>query len=186
MSTQYAKMHEFTELIEMNVLGPYLWISHDWEYRYASVFSQIPSKKGKVIDRTTSQYVVWQPFSSCSMTHLLRIELIRLVLLACGMLSHSSSMAGRRYWILVGTGTRCHTHWSIASQTSSMCDMLGEYAGHGRTGTFSASRNSVQILTTWGCALSCWNMRWWHGWKNNKSGLPAWTQPCSHLVTLTN
>ena len=39
--------------------------------------------------------------------------------------------------------------------------MSGEYVGHGRTGTFSASRNCVQILATWARALSCWNMRWW-------------------------
>jgi hypothetical protein len=37
----------------------------------------------------------------------------------------------------------------------SMGNMSGEYAGHGRTGTFSASRNGVQILATWGRALSC-------------------------------
>ena len=36
-----------------------------------------------------------------------------------------------------------------------MGDMSGEYAGHGRTGTFSASRNCGQILATWGRALSC-------------------------------
>ena len=32
-------------------------------------------------------------------------------------------------------------------------DMSSEYAGHGRTGTFSASRNSVQILATWICII---------------------------------
>ncbi len=37
--------------------------------------------------------------------------------------------------------------------------MSGEYAGHARTGMFSASRNCVQILATWGRALSCCNMR---------------------------
>ncbi len=34
-----------------------------------------------------------------------------------------------------------------------------EYAGHARTGMFSAFRNCVQILATWGRALSCCNMR---------------------------
>ncbi len=38
-------------------------------------------------------------------------------------------------------------------------DMSGEYAGDARTGMFSASRNRVQILATWGRALSCCNMR---------------------------
>ncbi len=38
-------------------------------------------------------------------------------------------------------------------------DMSGEYADHARTGMFLASRNCVQILATWGRALSCCNMR---------------------------
>ncbi len=68
-------------------------------------------------------------------------------------------------WILAGTGTRCHIHQSRAFLTCSMGDMSSEYAGHARTGMFSASRNCVQILTTWGRALSCCNMRWW-SWMN--------------------
>ncbi len=113
----------------------------------------------------TSQYLVWPPFASRSATHLLRIELIRLLIVACGMLVHSSSMAVRSCWILAGTGTRCRIRRSRASQTCSMGDMSGEYAGHARTGMFSASRNCVQILATWGRALSCCNMRWW-SWMN--------------------
>ncbi len=73
-----------------------------------------------------------------------------------GMLVHSSSMAVWSCWILAGTGTRCRIRWSRASQTCSMGDMSGEYVGHARTGMFSASRNCVQILATWGRALSCW------------------------------
>ncbi len=104
----------------------------------------------------TSQYLVWPPYASRSATHLLRIELIRLLIVACGMLVHSSS----------GNGTRSCIRWSRASQTCSMGDMSGEYAGHTRTGMFSASRNCVQILATWGRALSCCNMRrrsWMNG-----------------------
>ncbi len=52
---------------------------------------------------------------------------------------------------------------SRTSHTCSMGDMSGEYAGYARTGMFSASRNYVQILATWGCALSCCSMRWWLG-----------------------
>ncbi len=54
---------------------------------------------------------------------------------------------------------------SRASQTCSMGDMSGEYAGHARTGIFSASSNCVQILATQGRALSCCNMSWW-SWMN--------------------
>ena len=60
---------------------------------------------------------------------------------------------------------------SRASQTCSMGDMSGEYAGHARTGMFSASRNCVQILATWGRALSCCNMRWWLWMNGTTMGL---------------
>ena len=76
------------------------------------------------------------------------------------MLSDSSSMAVWSYWILAGTGTRCRTSQSGASQTCLMGVISGEYVGHGRTGTFSASRNCVQIIVTWRRALSCWNIKW--------------------------
>ncbi len=113
----------------------------------------------------TSLYLVWSPFASRSATHLLHIELIRLLIVACVMLVHSSSMAVWSYWILAGTRARSRIRRSRASQTCSMGDMSGEYAGHARTGMFSASRNCVQILATWDRALSCCNMRWW-SWIN--------------------
>ncbi len=81
------------------------------------------------------------------------------------MLVHSSTMAVRSCWILAGTGTRCRIRRSRASQTCSIGDMSIEFAGHARTGMFSASRNCVQILATWGRALSYYNMRWW-SWMN--------------------
>ncbi len=109
----------------------------------------------------TSQYLVRPPFALRSATHLLSIELIRLLIVACGMLIHSSSMAVRSCWILAETGTCCRMRRSRASQTCSMGDMSGEYAGQARTEMFSASRNCVQILAT----LSCCNMRWW-SWMN--------------------
>ncbi len=83
----------------------------------------------------------------------------------CGMLVHSSSMAVWSCWLLAGTGTSCRIRRSRVSQTCSLGDMSGAYAGHARTGMFSASRNCVQILATWGRALSCCNMRWW-SWMN--------------------
>ena len=120
---------------EVLQLDPNLWVSHAWEYRYASVCHRYLKKN--------CQYLVWPPFVSCSATHLHCIELIRLLIVACGMLSHSSSLAVGSCWILAGTGTCCHTCRSRASETCSMGDMSGEYAGHWRTGTFLASRNCV-------------------------------------------
>ncbi len=116
----------------------------------------------------TSHYMVWPPFASHSATHLRRIELIRLLIVACGMLVHSSLMAVQSCWLLAGTGIHCRIPRSRASQTCSMGDISGEYAGHARTGMFSASSNCVQILATWGHALSCCNMRWW-SWMNGKT-----------------
>ncbi len=89
----------------------------------------------------------------------------------CGMLVHSFSMAVWSCWILAGTGTRCRIRRSRASQTCSMGDMSGEYASHAITGKFSASRNCVQILATWGRALSCCNMRWWFWMNSTTMGL---------------
>ncbi len=119
----------------------------------------------------TSQYLMWPPFASRSATHLLRIELIRLLIVACLMLVHSSSMAVWSCWILAGTRTRRRIRRSRASQTCSMGDMSCEYAGHTRTGMFSASRNWVQILATWGRALSCCNMRGWSWMNGTTTGL---------------
>lgn len=56
---------------------------------------------------------------------------------------------------------RCCIRRSRASQTCSMGDMFSEYAGHARTGMFTASRNCVQILAIWGRALSCYKTRLW-------------------------
>jgi hypothetical protein len=115
------------------------------------------------IDQKSSQYLVWPQFASCSAAHLLHIQLIKLLTVACGMLSQSSAMAVQSCWILAGPGTCCHTRQSRASQTCSMGDTSMSMQAMKELGTFSASRNCVQIPSTWGCALSCWNMRWWHG-----------------------
>ncbi len=68
-------------------------------------------------------------------------------------------------------------NWNTLSYTSIQSipnmlngDMSGEYAGHAWTGIFSASRNCVQILATWGPALSCCNMRWWSGRMAHNNG----------------
>jgi len=49
--------------------------------------------------------------------------------------------------------------YTLIQSIPNMLMLTGEYAGHARTGMFSASRNYVQILATWGRALSCCNMR---------------------------
>ncbi len=127
----------------------------------------------------TSQYLVWLPFASCSATHLLRIELIRLLIVACGMLVHSSSMAVQSYWILAGTGTCCRIHRSRASQTCSLGDISGKYAGHARTGMFSASRNCVQILATWAVHYHATTWGDGRGWKAQQ-----WASGSRHGISM--
>ncbi len=83
-----------------------------------------------------SQYLVWPPFASRNATHLVSIELIRLLIVACGLLVHSSSMAEWSCWILAGTGTRCRVRRSRVSQTCSMGDMSVEYAAMQELGCF--------------------------------------------------
>lgn len=46
-----------------------------------------------------------------------------------------------------------------------------EYSGHARTEMFSSARNCLQIPTTWGCALSCCNMRCWSWMTGTTTGL---------------
>ncbi len=105
-----------------------------------------------------------------------------LLILACGMSAHSSSMAVWSCWILAGIGTRCRTRWSRASEKCSMGDMSGEQAGCARTGMFSASRNCVQILATWSSALSCFNMRWCWRMNGTTMGLGIWSVHSAVLI----
>ncbi len=66
------------------------------------------------------------------------------------------------FTVLGGGGGHAVWNWNTLSYTpiQSIPNMLnGEYAGHSRTGMLLASRNCVQILATWGRALSCCNMR---------------------------
>ncbi len=79
-------------------------------------------------------------------THLLHIELIRLLIVACEMLVHSSSNAVRSCWILAGTGTCCRIRRSRASQTCSWVTCPVSILALQELGLFSASRNCVQIL----------------------------------------
>ena len=131
---------------QINSLDPNLWISHDWKYRYASVGHRY-IKKGMGVDQKSSQYLVWPPFTSCSATHLLHIELIRLLIVACGMLSQFSSMAVLNCWILAGTGTCCHTCWSRATKHAQWVTCLVSMQAMEELGHL-ASRNCVQVLVT--------------------------------------
>lgn len=95
-------------------------------------------------------------FQNKRLLWMVQFELIRLLIVTCGMLVHSSSMTVQSCWILAGTDTCCCLRRSRASQTCPMGDMSGV---HARTGMFAASKNCLQIFAAWGCA-SCCNLRW--------------------------
>ena len=68
------------------------------------------------MDQKSSQYRVGPQFASYTAA-----VLIRLLIVACGMLSHSSSMAVRSCWILAETGTHCCRCRSRISQRKLNC-----------------------------------------------------------------
>ncbi len=118
----------------------------------------------------TSQYLVWPPFVSCSATLLLRIELIRLLIVACGILVHSSSMA------VLDIGR----NWNTLSYTPihSIQNMLNGW--HVRWVCWPCKNWDVfsfQELCTDPCnmglciILSCCNMRWWLWMNGTTMGL---------------
>ncbi len=86
----------------------------------------------------------------------------------CGMLVHSSSMACAK---LRDIGRNCQELEHVVVYPDPEHPKHAQWvtcpvsAGHARTGMFSASRNCVQILATWGCALACCKMRW-RSWMN--------------------
>ncbi len=85
-------------------------------------------------------------------------------------LVHSSSMAVRSCWILAGT--RCCIRRSRASQKCSMGDMSGEYAGHARTGMFSAFQELCTDRCKHGAVhYQCCNMSWWSKMNGTTIGL---------------
>ena len=112
-----------------------------------------------------SQYLVWPPFAS----HLLHIELIRLLIVACGMLVHSSSMAVRSCWILAGTGTRCririiyvsyqehpkHAQWVTCPVSMLAMQELATIKGHSKMFSF-ITQHSHRCCKFWGSVqLAC-------------------------------
>ncbi len=120
----------------------------------------------------TSQYLVWPPFASRSATHLLHLELIRLLIVVCAMLVHSSSMAVRSCWILAGTGTRCRIRRSRASQTCSMGDMSVSMLAMQELGCFQLPGIEYRSLqhgavhyhaATWGDGRGWMTQRWASG-----------------------
>ena len=84
----------------------------------------------------TSQYLVWPSLAS----HLLRIELIRLLIVACGMLVHSSSMAVQNWRILTGTGIWCCIRIVYMSYP--------EHPKHAQCVTYLVSMLAMQELAT--------------------------------------
>ncbi len=109
-----------------------------------------------------SQYLVWPPFASRSATHLLRIELIRLLIVACGMLVHCSSMAVRICWILAGTGQRCQNLGCSGFIPTPLNPSYSIYFVTAMLQCTSSSRSSTSssLFLTPVCLQSCLNSSW--------------------------
>ena len=115
------------------------------------------------------QYLVWPPFKPIAARICPCIEFIRPFIWGIGMLSHSSCNA-RRSSACVGAGWRLRTPLSNTSYRCSIGERSGLNAGQGRTSTLFACRYSLQILTMWGRALSCWNVTLWRWMKGTTTG----------------
>lgn len=138
----------------------WLWISYDQCYRYWMHVLVTDAPKTKAGGH-----------GSCNHSHVTPPPPLRRVIqvVDCSLCNVCSLLFN--LWIcfiLPEIGTSCHTCRSRASQTRSV---FAEYAGHARIGMFSASRNYVQVLATWGHALSCCNMREWWWMKSTTTGL---------------
>ena len=132
-------------------------------------WSQISLKESRGVDQKTSQYLVdHHLFTWCISTHLLRIELIRLLSVACGVLSHSSSMAVRSCWILVGTGTVVHVDTEHPKNTQWVTCLVSMQAMEELV-HFQLPEIVYRSLPQG--ALSCWNLRWWRGIRGTPMGL---------------
>ena len=103
----------------------------------------------------TSQYLVWPPFSS----HLLHIELITLLIVACGMFIHSSSVVVQSCWTLAGNGTRCcihivyvsypdhpkHAQWMTCPVSMLAIQELATIKGHPKMFSFITQHNATDV-----------------------------------------
>jgi hypothetical protein len=132
----------------MNSLCPNLSISHDWEYRYASV-GQIPyiNKKGRGMYQKTSQYLVG-PFASCSATS-------------------SHSWSGCWLWNVVpllfngcAKILAIGGNWNTLSYTSIHPQWVTSLVRMQAVEEFIFQELCTDPCDM-DCTLLCWNMRWW-------------------------
>jgi hypothetical protein len=82
------------------------------------------------------------------------MEVIRLLIVACEMLSQSTSMADVKLLDFGGNWiTVVHVNPEHPKHAQWLTGLVNMQASEEQT--FSASRNCVQIFATWGRALSC-------------------------------
>ena len=138
----------------------FLWLfSCPLQYRKENVIQlprQITVYKAMEVatSRSHNQYPVCPPLDWRSAAYLRCKYIAKLSLVTCGMLSRSSWRAIRSWSLFVGSGCRRWTASTRTSQTCSIGDKSGEYAGQSSTWTFSSSRNSQQTQATWDLVLT--------------------------------
>jgi hypothetical protein len=101
-------------------------------------------------------------------------------------------MAVQSFWILVGTGKRCRTRQSRASQTCSMVDMSGEYIGGKKWDTFGIQELCIDSSNIGPCIImlkhevngSRWMAQQWASGSHLPSARYSWTRHLSMKSTL--
>ena len=83
--SSYKEIRQLKCINEALIYGFYMSKNTDMHLLVTDTF-----KKGRGLDQKASHYLVWPLFALYSVTHLLRIELIRLLIVACGILSHGN------------------------------------------------------------------------------------------------
>ena len=88
--------------------------------------------------------------------HLRRMEPIRFLMNACGMLFHSCIRARRSSSKVSGGFNPFRTRRPSLSHKCSMGFKSGDNAGHGRLQIWLSFRKSIDTRATWHRTLSCW------------------------------
>ena len=107
----------------------------------------------------TYQYLVCPPCAAVAALIRLCMEFTRVLIMAMGMLFHSSCKACVSWTWLVGAFGRLLTLLSSSSHKCSIGDKSGLNAGQSSGCMLLLARNCWQTLATWGRALSCCNIR---------------------------
>ena len=132
----------------------------------------------KLVRGFKKKYLVWPPFASCSASPSHRLDRAGLLIVVCGMLSHSSSIAVRSFWIFLFiyfTFIYIGGNWNTLSIQSIPNLLNGWHVWWVYRPWKNWDMFSFQELCTDPCdkgsAFSCWKRRWWRRINGTTMGL---------------